>query len=1319
MNKRVAKIVILVVSLILCPFHSGWAKVAPNIGSTLSHNQVWAILQDSRGFMWFGTKDGLNRYDGYNNIVFRYDKDDSASIGNNYIQSLFEDTKETRLWVGTDDGIYIYNLEHGGFQRFKKTTVDGSSITGPVKSIVNDNKGNIWISAYGTGIYKYNTEKDSLTLFHKSTPSDSSVKNTIMTNHIWNICVDHRGAIWASTFRNGICRHSERNDRFDFLSLDYGEPNNGNSNYSILSDKINDCLWIGTQTDGLVQYNYKKGSWSRYDNAGVSEKILNIHSIAHYSPNELILGADNGVFLFNTISLQFKEIKIYTEQGKCSYKSVLVVYPDKEGGCWIGSYYNGIYYLSRNSEGIEHYYPPDGQGKIVTIIKSGLNNTMWVGTNDGCLSCFNPSTRTYIQGKYKCKEEGNIMDILEEKGYLWLGLYSGGLVQIDKGSGRRRIFLTNEGDSTTITSNTIYSLERTRCGALYIGTMMGLDVYNSDTGFFSHIPELKGVRINDIFEDHLGLIWIATFSGIYSYNANTHEWRHWNHLYSNKTTCIYQDRQKRLWFGTEDGGLCRFDYGTHKFSNINHKDGLPDDYICSIEEDYEGNLWVSTNKALFSYNVDQKKLKNYFKGDEIYNNQYLYRSSSNFNGQLYFGGVYGFNIISPDILIQNTHVPRIVITNMRIFNQNFPFNPDQGITLKYDQSTISFDFASLSYIEPTQNMYAYYLEGFDKEWNYIGNNHSATYTNLPNGVYTFHVKGTNNDGIWNETGTSIRVVISPPFWKTPLMYIVYFLLITGIIALSLWLIKRDENKSHQSELLKYKLEKDKELYDYKINFFANIAHEIRTPLCLIKAPLEEILTSIPDESDIKENLMVMGRNTDRLHTLVNQLLDFRKIEQDEMIYNFVFSNLNDIIESVSYQFKYSCKCRHINLVRYIPKEAILTSIDYEGFTKVVSNLLSNALKHAVKSIEIYLYKANDSAIVKIVNDGDIIAEQYFEKIFEPFFQIPRDSDINDGTGIGLATVKKIVEKHNGTITVESSIEKGTSFIVSIPMTIQGCTEKEQIRTGIEEYNLCPACDNPILENDERYTILVVEDDVEFMSYMKNSLGKHYNVLTAENGKLALNILDDNIIIDLIISDIAMPELDGIKLCQTIREEPLYCHIPIILLTARTDLNSKKMGLEYGADVYIEKPFMVEYLKSQIKSLLKNRNQLKELFLNSPYTPPQSIARSNADLKFLNKLNGLIMDNLRETNNLIDLLANSMSVSRSSLHKKIKAISGMTPNDYIQLIRLKKSAELLGKGEYQISEIAYLVGFNTPSYFSKCFFNQFGILPRDFINKKEN
>jgi len=1299
---------------------------ATGINEQLSHSSVWTVMQDSRGLMWFGTKDGLNLYNGYTNTVFRNIPGDSSSIGNNFIRSLYEDPESKEIWVGTDEGIYIHEPGTSIFKAFLATTEDGVCITGPVNDIEPGKDGALWIAAYGNGIFRYEPGTGSLNQY--SAPED------IISDHIWTVASDVYGNVWASTFKGGYCRYNAERDAFDFFPVsETGDLSETYDTKCFLEDTENNCMWIGTVKYGLVRYDYHTGKMFRYINTPESTFIQGINVILKPGSNGLLLGADNGLFYLNINTRKCERLDMSHYNTPEELRSVFALVVDKEKALWIGTYFDGIHYLRPGFDFFQQYSVPDTEGSVVSNIAPAANGSgVWLGmTKDGGLCRFNPVTGGFDLYSSKI-EYTNLRAICDMKGELWLGFYSDGLLRYHPGTGRKRHYQSVGTDTTTLSHQAIYKIFNTSGGNIYIGTLLGLDQYLPDKDHIRRIPQVRDTRVHDILEDHTGLVWVATYEqGLFCYNPVSDSWAQYVHseeegsLPVNKLICLHQDNKLRLFIGTEGSGLCTFDYKTHTFHSVVGQRALPGTIINDITSDQQGNLWITMGRAICRIDGQSGEVRIIDEGSFSRGNQYNNNAGLSLpDGTIFFGRTGGFVALRPDLLRLNNLPPEVMITGMWSSEHSLTPDPGGAITLGPGPAHFKADFVALSYVSPQHNRYAYYMEGLEEPWSNSGYSRSAVYNSLPPGKYIFHVKAANSDEVWNETGSSVPVHVLTPLALRHYMIAGYLIILGFLVYLSMELVRKSQKRKMESSMLQYQMEKEKELYDQKISFFTNIIHEIRTPLSLIKAPLENIIHSLPPKDQARENLDIMERNVERLHTLANQLLDFRKIEQNVFVYNFHPADVSEIVRSVSYRFKSICKLKGVRMEVTIPEGEYTCVVDAEAINKIMGNLLNNALKYARDTISVILNRQENDFVIEVSNNGEEIPSEYFDKIFLPFFQINDTGTFRrkEGSGVGLALVKHLVEKHEGRIDVRNENNQ-VVFTVAIPF-VQATLEEESLENDVLEIHSAEPAGEKLSEQsktDEEFdhTVLVVEDNVELLEFLTLNLGRLYNIVTANNGKEALGRLDETRIIDVIVTDILMPVMDGIDFCKAVRSEPMYCHIPIILLTAQTDIRSKTQGLEDGADVFIEKPFSPEFLKAQIASIIKNRNQLKEVFASSPVTPPQTIAKNCADLNFITRVNQIIMDNLSETENLIDSIALHMSVSRSGLHKKIKSISGVTPNDYIQLIRLKKAAELLGTGEYQINEVAYLVGFNTPSYFSKCFFNQFGLLPRDFANKSGN
>ena len=638
------------------------------------------------------------------------------------------------------------------------------------------------------------------------------------------------------------------------------------------------------------------------------------------------------------------------------------------------------------------------------------------------------------------------------------------------------------------------------------------------------------------------------------------------------------------------------------------------------------------------------------------------------------------------------------------------------LDLSYKDHVFSLLYASLSYCTPEKNQYAYKLEGFDKDWNYVGSQNKATYTNLPAGTYVFKVKATNNDGIWSDQEANLKITIHPPFYWSTASKILYFILVC--IALTFFirfLLKRTEKK-HTAEINQLNVSKEKEVHEAKIKFFTMIAHEIRTPVSLIIGPLEKIMkSSIPMPAVLRDDLNIIDRNSQRLLFLVNQLLDFRKVEQEGITMRYASQNIRQLLQAVCERFKPFITQHGAHLEVEYPDADFTAMVDSEAITKLISNLLTNASKYTKDKVVLscVVQPEQHTFVVKVTDNGIGISKEDRKKIFKPFYQA---MDNKPGTGIGLSIVKSIVESHNGCIEVESEINKGSSFIVTLPIEQVGAAVQEGevsvLNPAIPEDILSESL--PVVSSKDKPLMLIVDDNEEMLNFLSSSFSAQYSILTAEDGMEALEKLKEHEV-TLIVSDWMMPRMDGVEFCKVLRADQAISHIPFILLTAKTDTNSKIEGMDCGADAYIEKPFSVQYLEACIKNLLDLRNLLRQKFSKMPMVPLNSIASNSVDNKFLTRINEIIEQNFSEPELTIDFLAEQLGISRSSLFSKIKTLANVTPNELIQIVRLKKAATLLAENKYRINEICYMVGFNSPSYFAKCFQKQFGIKPGEFVN----
>ena len=1300
--KRIISVTILFVFSLLNAYSAYFRNYQVENG--LSHNSVWSVMQDSEGFMWFGTNDGLNRFDGINFKTYRKSQNDSLSIGHNFIHCIRE-VSEKRLLIGTRNGLYLYDRAYDNFRQIKVKPSANKELN--VNDIMEDLNGNIWVACHGEGLIKL----DSSLHFIKQYLHDGK-PGSIPLNFIWTIVTDHIGNLWLGTAGMGLVHFDPRSGRF--TSINHRENMNiyNQTIYSIHCDSEN-ILWIGTSNKGLFKYNHINGDVTHYlENTG------SIKSIIKYTDNELFMGTDKGLTLLNKSTGLHNIIREDPANDKVTNNSIFSITLDREGSLWIGTYFEGVNYFSSSINNFLYY--KTAQKYIVSSMVEDVNGNMLMSThNKNIIYRFNTKSKS-IEKAYEMEYQ-NIQSLLRDNDKLYVSIYGRGVYVLSLSSSK----VLKNININTVDGKSMYKLSNGNIIFTLDGG--GFAVLQPD-GTLNRSDKLTRVFIADIIEDAAGTVWFVTFSqGIFSLSRNG-KWE--NHtegsnlgasLLKTSLNSALLDSGKHFWLGTNNDGLLIYDISKRKISKIfNNQNGLPSNSINAIITDRKGNVWVSTKKGIVRISAHTHEIKMFgYIGKDMQNNSRIAIQSS--TNHLYFAGSNGFITLNPENIIMNDKAPVVVLSGLKISNKEVipgekssplhkNLNHTKEIVLKSNQSNFSFSFSSLSYIFPDNNQYAYILEGFDEEWSYT-TDHQAQYMNLPAGKYVFKVKGSNNDGLWSESEASIVVRIKPPFWFEYYMILLYMLIAAVAIIFTIMQYHKFIEKKNKEKQFKYQVEKDKETYESKIEFFTHIAHEIRTPLSLITAPLESIIASNDGNEQTKRNLKTIERNSSRLLDLIKQLLDFRKIENEILTLNLRYHDISKIIKKVYDQYSHDAKIHNIEMTVDIPNNIILSYIDSEALYKIVSNLISNALKFTKNKIIIKLSTNNDELLYLSVEDnGRGIRDNYLNKIFEPFYQVETTDNYNNkGTGLGLSLSKSLAKKLGGDITVQSEYGKGSLFTLKLPIL-----KTENVSDENEEISELALQDSiELTEQESGVTILVAEDNSELRVFIKECLTEQYTVLEAENGVQALTVLEKNSV-DIIISDILMPEMSGLELCDKVKSNTAYSHLPLILLSAKTDTITKINGLKKGADVYIDKPFSIEQLKAQITSILENRSNIRKKFIESPLQYFKQNADNSENAEFIKKLNAFILENMSDEKFSIDNLSSEFAISRTSFQKKIKNITGVTPNDYIKLIRLNKSAELLSTGKYRINEVCFIVGFNTPSYFSKCFFEHFGKLPKDFM-----
>ncbi|WPU92131.1 two-component regulator propeller domain-containing protein [Mucilaginibacter sabulilitoris] len=1291
----------------------------------LSNNTVYCTIQDKRGFLWMGTKDGLNRFDGYTFKTFRHSATDKKSISSDMIHALCLD-KNGNLWIGNDLGIDRYDPKTESFVHINPLNKDA------VRCIVIDNNNNCWFVG-GPALMKYDGKSGKITNFRSFQHFD-----------VTSIAINN-GTVWVSSTTGTL----EKLDTLTHSFTSYSMFKNSKWVASNFIEKIygagDNKIFVGTTNQGFKEFDCATGNYRDLLTYNPDKTEVYVRDFVKYSDKEYWIATESGVFIYNVQKGTFLNLKKnYHDPYSISDNAIYALYKDAEGGIWAGTYFGGVNYYPKQYSTFNKFYPASDksglQGNVVREICKDQYGNLWMGTEDNGLNKLSPDKQTwthYYPGVKNGISNTNIHGLLANGNELFIGTFERGLDIMDIPTGKVIRYYVSGKAKNMLKSNFIITFLKTRSGIILVGTTHGLYRYNTGTKDFTLV---NGVPLYDFIycmtEDHNGKIWVGTVhDGIYTYDPIKDTGSKLNATFditkalnNSSVNGAFEDSDHKMWFATEGFGLLNYDpeKKTYKFYDLNN--GFPSNYIFRILEDDNKNLWVSTTRGLVSLNITSKNIKVYTKASGLLSDQFNYNSAfKDTDGTMYFGCVKGMVSFNPAQFKKNASVSPVYITGFQVHNQEISVNSSDSllhksiictkqIKLDHNQSSFSIDFAALSYSSPEMSQYKYMMKGLDKGWTSLKTNRKVYFTQLLPGHYTFIVKAANYSGIWADKETRLDIIITPPFWESIWAYIAYALLLlfTVYYLLRQYHIRtRDKNK-RLIEILEN--DKEKQIYNAKIEFFTNVAHEIRTPLTLIKGPMEKVIKRAGSVPDIQNNLKIMEKNTDRLLDLTNQLLDFRKTETNGFSLSFVKTDITELLADTFLRFKPMAEQKNLYYKLSHPPKNMYAYVDIEAFTKIISNLINNAIKYGKSTVEVELLECKDDDCtfsIEIKNNGFIVPYEMREKIFEPFFRL-KESEKQIGTGIGLSLSRSLAELHKGVLVLNKPMNELNIFMLTLPVH----QEKEFDLYNIpDEYELT----DKNKEEDFDFMkpiILLVDDNPEILDFISDDLSDKYSVIKALNGQEALDMIEiENI--QLIISDVMMPVMDGFELCKKIKTNFDYSHIPIILLTAKNTLQSKIEGLEVGADAYIEKPFSPEHLQVQIANLLINRNKIREHFASSPLANINTMAYSKPDESFLDRLNAAINRNIQNPDLDVEHIANLMNMSKPTLYRKVKAISNLTINELINITRLKAAAKLLEDGDYKVYEIAAMVGYSSQSHLGRNFLKQFGTTPTEYQQNKRN
>ncbi len=1337
----------------------------------LSNSTIECMFQDQTGFMWIGTRDGLNRFDGHQMKVYRYNAADSQSISDNYIRCITQD-KSGALWIGTSNGLNRFDARTHRFTRFKNNLQSDNSIShNLVTSILEAKDGELWVGT-ASGLNRYEPKSSSFSRHYIDAPGAAAA------NQVNCLFEDPHGKFWVGSER-GLYLF-ERKKTPVFLPT----PSNPDLHLSkpvrIIHPASNGKLWMAIKEDGLFLFDPETNRVKQYKHGEKEPGSLGsnlVKSILSDTKGKLWVGTVNGgLNLFIPESDAFVHFQNQpANSASLSQRTVSALFEDKQGNIWIGTHRGGInlYIPNRQNFGL---YQKDAQANSlsyndVRCFFEDRNGKIWIGTDGGGLNAFDPDTERFVHYRYdpfntNSLGSDEVLHVTEDsQGNLWVSTWGGGLNMFNRQTGSFTRFVHQPTNINSISSDYVQQVFEDDEKRLWVATYYGgLNLFDPKTRSFrrvesddKHLTHLTGSNIVSICQDRKGNLWFGTDDGgLNCFQKSTQKFVHYfvNDEKMPDLRVLFIDSKARLWVG--HSGLYLFDEAKQSFSLFTNSAGLASEFIKGMAEDDDGNLWISTSNGLTKINPQTQSFKKYntadgLQGLEFEANAYLRTR----NGRMFFGGLNGFNAFHPKDIQPNSFIPPVVITDFQLLNGTvspgdkhsilqYHISYTDEVELSYAQSSFSFSFAALNFIIPENNQYAYRLTGLNDNWNFVNNEHKATYSNLSPGSYVFEVKASNNDGVWNETPASVRITITPPFWNTWWFKTLAVLVLVGTAAAFI-LFKR------RLEIQRMEESKREEIHQMQLQFFTNISHEFRTPLSLILGPLER-LEKEESGSTFRHHYHIMHRNASRLLGLVNELMDFRKVESGVLKLKVMPGNIQLFLEEIGDEFNGLAEEKDIRFVIQLMDDFPQLWFDRQVLEKILINLISNSFKYTgnggsvtvrvAKTLqqlpptfqnELILksdYPGKEYIFIQVADNGIGIPAESIKHIFEQYYRL---SDSHIGSGVGLAFVKSLTFLHKGSIRVYSERNRGTEFIIALPVHSNDYandekwlhSKKEKV-VNIEsmDYKFGETSPGqsetsgtaPVLSEKTKH-ILIVDDNEELREFLMESLSPDYQVWQAEDGQTGIKIATEKLP-DLIITDVMMPGMSGIQFCKQVKENEETCHLPVVMLTAKTAEKSKIEGVQSGADFYFTKPVNIDVLLLTIKNIFSHQKTLKEHYTRDVHQETKELAHSVKDKAFVDQLLAVVEKNLSDSTLDVDFICKEMGMSRTKLYQNAKAIVGQSIGDFIRSVRLRKAMQIMTQEDVLITEVIYRVGMQTQSYFTKAFKKEFGKTPTQFLQGLE-
>lgn len=1337
-----------------------------SIQNGLSQVTIQAIQQDSKGYMWFGTRYGLNKYDGYEFTTYHHDPIDSTSIDDNSIHSLFEDSKQ-RLWIGTNHSLNYFNRELSTFEHVipDHPTLNNSEM-GAIKRITEDKKGNLWLARTNM-LQVFNPDTKSVESF---LPRD---KQGNYLGEIGDLLLDRKGRLWIGCVA-GIRLFDPESQQFSNPLDHHSPPKVDNVEFAVrlLEDRSGN-LWIGVRGTGLMKYEHHVQQWKQYRHINGAKNTLCsdfINDIIEDNEDNIwITSGRGGLNHFDPRTELFTHYsKHNSAQAKLNSNALNTLYQDHTGGIWIGTWHNGLNYLKENNPFL-HYHKNTKKlslsSNIVKAITEDKKGNLWVATDDGgglnYIDRIHQKTTFYslpISKDHMDHGEKNIKSMIKDRdGKLWLGTQNG-LFSFAPQTAEWQYFRHDPNDENSLNKGFIKTLLQDYQGNIWIGTrVQGITKYDPKTQTFTRyahdLAKYEGFKeISYLYEDSAGILWIGTDkNGLWRFNPKNEVPTLYEELVKKNPhvklgiNVIHEDHKKRLIVGTYGSGLQIINRQNNTIKIVSEEDGLSGNLVFGILEDGD-KLWISTNKGISLYHHEKGVIRNLHQHDGLQANQFLpksfYKTAA---GELCFGGINGLSIFDPSQLSFDTTDLPLEITQFSLFKKTMPIgelgNPlkksistTDSITLNHRQSVFSFEFAALSYDDPQNNYYAYRLYPYEEQWQIGANRRYADYSNLPAGEYEFQVKASRSEHQWPSRYKTLQIKILPKPWFSWWAFTLYGLGVIGIFHLYRRFEMariRTENALQQE---RFTHQKEEEVYQSKLQFFMNITHELRTPLTLMTSPLETLLSKSKDNTHVERTYKMILRNARKLQSLIDQLLDIRRVELGEVKLKAAKGDIVYFTKQISASFQSIAEKKKIDLSFQSKATTIDLWFDWDKMEKILNNLIANGIKYTPIEgqviIAIHEDLMDDHVSITVADNGRGIAKDQLDKIFKRFYRVEHDTrETEFGFGIGLSYTKELVELHHGKIKVDAIENQGSTFSIHLPLGNGHLKKEERVQYSKagELLSECTTLDSLISSLEQptteqkSSTILIVDDSKEIRTYLADFFRSDFTVLEACNGVEALYISKDKQP-DVIISDVMMPKMDGIAFCHQLKSNLITSHIPIILLSALSAVRHRIKGIETGADRYIGKPFNIELLKAEVLNLIKSRAQLKQRFSATHKLSISSFSPSKKDEKFIREVIKVIDKHLDDAQFDKEGLLQKMHMSHSSMYRKLKSLTNLSVNGFIKRIRLNRAMTMLSDPDMNISQVAYKVGFTDPKYFSTCFKSAFGKNPSEFklsLNTDQN